>query len=117
MRIGNQNCKGYEVKDFEEVFKRYLPYPSTPNQTETMKQSNNFNRLYKKQNETQTECVSFQNSDNILKTLNCFGVSVEKYIGGEDKKIKDDQVDKGKEVNTNFNDLPGVKIQGDKVII
>ncbi|WP_461834829.1 DUF3631 domain-containing protein [Desulfothermus sp.] len=76
IRDGFRTYKGYEVKAFEEVFKRYIP-SNTPIQTVTTEHYNNINKLSKNQTVTEKECVTDKKIDNPLKSLSCYGVTDE----------------------------------------
>jgi hypothetical protein len=80
-----KTAKGFLKMDFEDVFKRYLPplinesekkSIYTPFQSVTTSQSNDFNNLDKFSKCNIVENVTVQKTYNLLKSKDCYGVTV-----------------------------------------
>jgi putative DNA primase/helicase len=56
IRQNDKNKKGYEFKQFEDIFDRYIPSPLTPNQNATTLQS--FNHASSEENQSATKGVN-----------------------------------------------------------
>jgi len=79
MRIESDTKKGYELKSFQDSFKRYLP----PIQNVTPLQPNDISNLEDNQSVTQGNDVTFQNTDKPLDSLNCYGVTFQNTPKGQ----------------------------------
>jgi len=74
LRIGYETKKGYDRKDFAEAFRRYLS-PTTPQQSETTKQTSNHAGYSDISNETENHSVSQGKHHEASNHAGCFDVS------------------------------------------
>ncbi|MGP5711271.1 DUF3631 domain-containing protein [Vreelandella alkaliphila] len=74
LRIGYETKKGYDRKDFAEAFRRYLS-PTTPQQSETTKQTSNHAGYSDIPNETEIHSVSQGKRHEASNHAGCFDVS------------------------------------------
>jgi hypothetical protein len=81
------NKKGYERRDFDDAFGRYLPSPSPspPNQVETSKQMRQSAAFEQNQLETRDDGVSGEKSGNRSNSAGCFDVSVRNRTWGSEE--------------------------------
>ncbi|WP_419659687.1 hypothetical protein Dvar_00120 [Desulfosarcina variabilis str. Montpellier] len=92
LRIGVELKKGYELETFKDAFNRYIP-SDPPKQAVTPLQTNNINKLSKKQNVTSGDTLHFKNDDNHPKSKECYAVTDQKGGAGKDIHInRDDEV-------------------------
>ncbi|MCK4518003.1 DUF3631 domain-containing protein [Candidatus Babeliales bacterium] len=87
MRIGENLRKGYELEDFGDAFKRYIPLIS-PISSVTPLQGNNINELDAKQSVTDNNSVTDEKLDNQLNLKDCYDVTLEKGDAKKDIKEK-----------------------------
>ncbi len=80
VRIGNLTFKGYETKDFEDVFNRYLP--NSPSQSVTASQPASHNGSRDFQNVTNTQSVTFAKSPKPRPDKGCDVVTVQNATYG-----------------------------------
>ncbi len=83
MRIGEDRRNGYELSDFTDAFKRYIPL-IPPISSMTPCQPNNINELKINQNVTDKNDVTDKKQDNLLDLKDCHNVMDEKGGNGKD---------------------------------
>lgn len=82
LRLNDKVKKGYELKDFQDSFDRYLSSEDIGFQTATTLQRNDFNILHGKQTATLNKSVADGEYCNYLKIKSCSGVADGNEITG-----------------------------------
>ena len=84
MRIEGKLKKGYEIDSFKDSFGRYIP-SAQPASSVTTEQPNDNNELSQNQSVTANNGVTDLKQLNLLKSHECYGVTVENSVPEEDK--------------------------------
>lgn len=92
IRQGDKNRRGYELKQFADVFKRYVSQPPPSNQGATVLQPSDHASSEGNQNATDSEKVALQNSPKPLPIAKCSTVALQKGSTEEKDTKESDQV-------------------------